>query len=156
MAQNAHTPGPWEKVIHGEDYPGSYIAIYSTGNHWIAEAKGNGGMKNTKIGPADNSQIAANAALIAAAPDMLEALQQIAEGAGRYSKDPLTHAENCIEDMQAIARAAIAKATNYKEKCDKCNGNGEVEKTVYRGDEGMEIEMDVMVECSECDGSGKA
>jgi len=52
-----------------------------------------------------------NARLIAAAPDLLAALEDIAEGVGRFSKDPLTHAENCIEDMKAIARAAIAKAT---------------------------------------------
>ena len=42
-----------------------------------------------------------------------------------------------------------------KVQCEECNGNGEVEKTIYRGDEGMEIEMDVMVTCAECDGAGK-
>ena len=31
----------------------------------------------------------------------------------------------------------------------------EVEKNIHRGEEGMQIEMDVMVTCSECDGTGK-
>ena len=39
-------------------------------------------------------------------------------------------------------------------KCDECKGHGIVEKTIYRGDEGMEIEMDVEVDCDECDGTG--
>ena len=38
---------------------------------------------------------------------MREALEQIAKGEGRYSRDPLTHASNTIEDMTALARAAL-------------------------------------------------
>ena len=49
--------------------------------------------------------------LIAAAPRMLEALEKIALGEGRFSRDQLTHASNTIEDMKALANAAIAKAT---------------------------------------------
>lgn len=40
-------------------------------------------------------------------------------------------------------------------KCDECNGTGEVEKTIFSGDDGMVIEMDMVVECSQCDGTGK-
>lgn len=36
------------------------------------------------------------------------ALKKIAEGRGRYSRDPLTHADNTIEDMKAVASAALA------------------------------------------------
>ena len=43
--------------------------------------------------------------------ELLEALEDIAKGEGRYSHDHLTHAENCIEDMKAIAVKAIAKVT---------------------------------------------
>ena len=39
-------------------------------------------------------------------------------------------------------------------ECDECNGTGEVEKNIHRGPEGMQIEMDVMVVCSQCDGTG--
>jgi hypothetical protein len=36
-----------------------------------------------------------------------EALTDIAKGEGRYNRDPLTHASNTIEDMQALASAAL-------------------------------------------------
>jgi len=34
-------------------------------------------------------------------------LKEIAKGEGRYNRDPLTHASNTIEDMQALAIAAL-------------------------------------------------
>jgi hypothetical protein len=39
-----------------------------------------------------------------------------------------------------------------KEMCEDCQGTGEVEKTIFRGEEGMEIETDVICACSQCDG----
>ncbi len=42
--------------------------------------------------------------------ELLEALRRIEAGEGAFSRDPLTHATNCIEEMTGIARAAIAKA----------------------------------------------
>jgi len=48
--------------------------------------------------------------IYAAAPELLVALKDIAKGEGRYSIDQLEHAGNTIEDMIAIANAAIAKA----------------------------------------------
>jgi len=42
--------------------------------------------------------------------EMVEALREIAKGEGAFSRDPLKHAENCIESMKAIAGAALAKA----------------------------------------------
>ena len=117
MAQTAHTPGPWKQVIHGENYEGSYIAIYS-GDRWISEAKGGGGIGFSLVGPSDNSQIAANAALIAAAPDLLAALQACYP----YMQD-LEH-ENISDPSVGIfkdhdlknafdaANLAIQKATN--------------------------------------------
>ena len=41
--------------------------------------------------------------------DMYEALQEIAEGKGRYSMDKLTHAENTIDAMKELATKALAK-----------------------------------------------
>jgi hypothetical protein len=45
------------------------------------------------------------------ADDLLKALREIAKGEGRYSRDPLEHASNTIEDMKALAEKAITKAT---------------------------------------------
>jgi hypothetical protein len=41
--------------------------------------------------------------------EMLAGLKEIAKGEGRFSCDPLTHADNCIEDMKGIAVALIAR-----------------------------------------------
>ena len=37
-----------------------------------------------------------------------EALREIAQGSGPFSRDRLTHAENTIESMKELARAALA------------------------------------------------
>lgn len=37
-----------------------------------------------------------------------DALREISQGAGRYSRDPLTHASNCIEDMKQLASDALS------------------------------------------------
>ncbi len=47
-------------------------------------------------------------------------------------------------------------ALTAEENCPECNGSGEVERNIMRGEEGMQIEMDAMVECSECGGTGNA
>lgn len=43
------------------------------------------------------------------APDMLEALKEISKGDGEFDRDPLTHAQNCIENMKRIAKEAIGE-----------------------------------------------
>ena len=43
--------------------------------------------------------------------DLLAALQEIEKGEGRFDLDHKQHAINTIENMKAIARIAIAKAT---------------------------------------------
>lgn len=45
----------------------------------------------------------------ALAGEMAEALAVISHGSGKFSRDPLEHAANCIEEMKAIAEAALAK-----------------------------------------------
>ena len=37
-----------------------------------------------------------------------EKLEEVTKGAGRFSRDPLIHAANTIEDMKDLAREAIA------------------------------------------------
>lgn len=41
--------------------------------------------------------------------DFIDALQQITEAKGRYSRDPSTYAKNCICDMQAVAVHVLRK-----------------------------------------------
>lgn len=41
--------------------------------------------------------------------DLRAALEKIAEGAGPFSRDPHTHAVNCIEAMKKLARDALAE-----------------------------------------------
>ena len=82
---NKHTPGPWATLPNGDvvGADGSLIAK-------IAE-------------PIDMSmsEMWSNSELIAAAPDLLAALQQIASNADLYHPDTI----------REIATAAIAKAT---------------------------------------------
>jgi hypothetical protein len=48
--------------------------------------------------------------LHAVADDLLKALQEIAQREGAYNRDPRIHAENTIDNMERIARAAMEKA----------------------------------------------
>jgi len=40
---------------------------------------------------------------------LLAALGEITLGEGAFNRDPLKHAENCIDSMKTCARAAIVK-----------------------------------------------
>ena len=48
--------------------------------------------------------------------ELVGALQEIAEGKGRYSLDHFEHARNTIEDMKEKANAAVASAKQYLER----------------------------------------
>jgi hypothetical protein len=48
--------------------------------------------------------------------EALEALEAIQRGEGPYDRDPLTHASNCIEAMQAEASRATARLRAVIEK----------------------------------------
>ena len=41
---------------------------------------------------------------------LVEALREIVKGEGEFSRNPLTHAENTIDNMKEIARAALKQA----------------------------------------------
>ena len=105
-----HSPAPWhynEEVAYGRN-------IYDADGRWIGQAMGDHGRTNGAGFPS-NDQCASNVTLMVAAPELLEALREIAKADGVFSLDPLTHAANCIANMQAIANAAIAKATGSVE-----------------------------------------
>jgi hypothetical protein len=98
MSNTKHTPGPW--AVDGA------FGDYIVGDHSHA------GMHGALQAPVANlrncANIEANARLIAAAPDLLEALQALLRsqfvnvGSGR--------ALNVSDSDVAIARAALAKA----------------------------------------------
>jgi hypothetical protein len=101
MSNTQHTPGPWAVRDHWSD-EGAF-EVYPTRNgkqpkfgEWAALAE---------VPEYGEGEAEANALLIAAAPDLLEALKLIAS------------AENSALDLaycKGIARAAIAKATGVQ------------------------------------------
>ncbi len=95
---STHTPGPWHNVDAGTDLP-LYICSDKSRRHSTELACLYG---------RDEETTAANARLIAAAPDLLAALEKIAGG---MSEDALGICSLSREGMQDIARAAIDKAT---------------------------------------------
>jgi hypothetical protein len=104
MSAPAFTPAPWHALDIGEIVPSDDegFPLDETRICFMATPGEGGG--------AAQDRIDANARLIAAAPSMYEALNEIAKGAGPFNRDPLIHAENTIESMKEIALAALAKA----------------------------------------------
>lgn len=116
-----HTPGPWHWVNTETDEPFDFDAEWGGGGRpslrtvavrkkhenstyelpdWILDAE-----------PMQNGNDAANALLIAAAPDLLEALRGLGEAYCRAGA-PLSKEERHEDRLRLIAaRAAIAKAT---------------------------------------------
>lgn len=104
-----HTPGPWK--AHFED------AYFVTGPDlgrvaMMMNLKGAHGLGGRRSG----NESAANARLIAAAPDLLEALQSVAMWAenqadGQSKGGHATFDLMMLREQRDIARAAIAKAT---------------------------------------------
>jgi hypothetical protein len=95
-----HTPGPWEAFTHGD-----ISLIFAPNNRFQNGGKGDDliAMPPPFRAWKSREKWAANAKLIAAAPDLLQALMDI-----------LPHAENIINSKHAhyiAAIAAIDKAT---------------------------------------------
>ena len=92
MSESKHTPGPW---VVWRDYN-----VINIEHRLVAACGGSTDSRNQER--AHNENIA-NARLIAAAPDMLEALQGLLSSDGRFVYG--------TQDRIECARAAIAKAT---------------------------------------------
>jgi len=92
-----HTPGPWKVCVEDD------LTFVCHEEHLGREDHCGLLMLVHDGTPAD-------ARLASTAPDLLEALREIAKGEGRYSRDPLEHASNTVDDMKALALRAIAKA----------------------------------------------
>lgn len=86
-----HTPGPWVKDRHGQlrSPQGKQVGVWDAGIAWVQR----------------DEESEANARLIAAAPDLLEALKQAVDRE-EYGKEEGDEVPQWLLD----ARAAIAKA----------------------------------------------
>jgi|SRR6185312_14696428 len=96
MSASKHTPGPWTVRLVAGSYQRPALVV--AGEKVVASCLGN------QLEPSATSirEATANAHLIAAAPDMLTALQLV----------PLSTEWSCMEsDTQDAVLAAIAKAT---------------------------------------------
>lgn len=91
--ENKHTPGPWRAIEWSSHVPTTVARIENGKTTVIAECSGNGRHSDESIG---------DAALIAAAPELLSALEYLTE---EYIKVGAL----CLEDFD-LAKAAIAKA----------------------------------------------
>lgn len=87
--QQTHTPGPWHVAYYGE----SERQIIKRGSLSLAE------LLTWSSGPESKTQVEANARLMAAAPDLLRALEKISADWGL-----------CAPNSIIEARAAISKA----------------------------------------------
>jgi histidinol-phosphate/aromatic aminotransferase/cobyric acid decarboxylase-like protein len=86
---SAHTPGPWHRNIPAE---GKYPTVFAGRNQHVAVASQQ----------KDSAETEANISLIAAAPDLLAALQRATALLARYPDHT---------DAWRDCRSAIAKAT---------------------------------------------
>ena len=98
-----HTPGPWEflpKLTASENHKGFFVrSKKATGNGKWSLAEINPGDEDGKLGKA-------NAALIAAAPDLLNALLELLEyPSGQYSGSG-DYDSACENALKAIAMAS--------------------------------------------------
>ena len=99
MSENKHTPGPWKVVPPGHGHPTEYLCVELDANEMYATVE----------------MLPADARLIAAAPDLLEALKacelamDTAALHGLPQELPPTYRDSWA-DAHIAARAAIAKA----------------------------------------------
>jgi hypothetical protein len=102
MSESKHTPGPWEVI--GLDIASKH-GLGDTKRRWIiaevAEGAGGPGFPENQADPAQ-----ANAHLIAAAPDMLEAAERLVQELDAIRPDAM---DEDLDAMPALRRA-IAKA----------------------------------------------
>ena len=99
-----HTPGPWHR-LPGEANSGH--PIYENGRlvMRIVQAREPGDTTFIRVALVDSDNVHADARLIAAAPDLLEALEAVTDALA------LTHHKGETNTAVKKARAAIARAT---------------------------------------------
>lgn len=104
MSNNKHTPGPWtvyDKRYLFTDNEGS--ASIRFGDIWIADVHG------AHVGPQTKEEADANISLIAAAPELLQALKALSSVVG-LTAFKYEGQRAVLQEAYDIARDAIAKA----------------------------------------------
>ena len=94
-----HTPSPWKYVVHTDGITDTPAVT----------AQPLGTLIETRRDLYSFDECEANAALIAAAPDLLAALQSLADATAHYFRD-FTHLHPSIAQPLEQARAALLKA----------------------------------------------
>lgn len=97
-----HTPGPWWTTDHGIRDAGGYIAHTNSVQHYAGQEERYA---------FEVAQRAADKRLIAAAPDLLEALEWCADTLAVFVEDGSAAQDSVVGTNLTAARAAIAKAT---------------------------------------------
>lgn len=102
-----HTPGPWRINVSGSEVGVNYSFLARKKNGWVNILKGNS--KHDGITRATCAEAAANARLIASAPDMLAALvmaeRKLSAYVGVCGGD-----KELTDEVLPLCRAAVAKA----------------------------------------------
>lgn len=105
-----HTPGPWHVEKHQRYSPHEILGVYEKVNYWfnliVREPEQSPELRTPIAEIVISTESDSNARLIAAAPELLEALQAVMQFEQRIT--------SCKEDggtrATTTARAAIAKA----------------------------------------------
>lgn len=106
--QFSHTPKPWVLENHGVNDPehGHGIVFSAGGAHRFVVIQNVGKLETVDM---DVPKLVANALLIAAAPELLEALRECLEVESRYSTRERT--DDARREVHRKAWDAITKAT---------------------------------------------
>lgn len=110
MSEMKHTPGPW-LTDRNNAHSGQIATIYGClGNDWVEVWTGSWCFEDTLL---DEERQEANARLIAAAPELLDALQAAKNTlvAFKFQPGEANCWEHHDEENLAMVDAAIAKAT---------------------------------------------
>lgn len=112
MSEARHTPGPWEVVDYryGDRAAETWLGIIRGAFEILEERFQVGRIKYSSLPTEENW---ANARLIAAAPDLLEACKAVMECKFRIEPGRCYHGppDNLRQEIVDQLRAAIAKAT---------------------------------------------
>lgn len=96
MSETAHTPGPWRALEHNYpiadtgDYDGAWLVLTDNPKRPIVELWG------------DTEETEANARLIAAAPDLLAALQFVMTAHGEQLSTAFEQAQDAIAKATGV------------------------------------------------------